>query len=119
MANPHRGEVTLEAGGATYRLAYTTNAMCELEDATGEPLARIVDRLNDPANPPGVKTLRLLLWAALIEHQDGMTVKDAGGICDAIGMTEVGDVIGRALAAAFPEPTASGKPKASKTASAG
>lgn len=115
MANAQRGEVSLRAGGGTYRLAYTTNAMCELEDATGEPLGRIVDRLNDPANPPGVKTLRLLLWAALIEHQDGLTVKDAGGICDAIGMAEVGDLIGQALGAAFPDSTgAAEKPKASK-----
>jgi hypothetical protein len=118
MANVHKGEVTMEAGGETYRLAYTTNAMCELEDATGESLGKIVDRLNDPANPPGVKTLRLLLWAALIEHQEDMTVKGAGGICDLIGMASVGEVIGKALQAAFPDASA-GKQTASKLKSAG
>ncbi|WP_439150831.1 GTA-gp10 family protein [Sulfitobacter sp.] len=118
MANAQKGEITLEAGGETYRLAYTTNAMCELEDATGEALGKIVDKLNDPSNPPGVKTLRLLLWAALIEHQEEMTVKQAGGICDEIGMARVGEVIGEALTAAFPE-SSGGKPKASKQKSAG
>jgi hypothetical protein len=119
MANTQRGHVTLEADGETYRLAFTTNAMCELEDAAGQPLGRIVESLNDPDNPPGMKTLRLLLWAALIEHHDGLTVKDAGGICDAIGMAKVGDVIGQALSAAFPDSRA-GKRTASKpTRSAG
>jgi len=115
MANAVKGEVTLEAGGETYRLSYTTNAMCELEDATGEPLGKIVERLSDDANPPGIKTLRLLLWGALIEHQEDITVKQAGGICDAIGMAAVGDVIGKALQAAFPDATPSGKTQASKS----
>lgn len=119
MANAQKGEVTLQAGGETYRLAYTTNAMCELEDAAGEPLGRIVDKLSDKENPPGLSTLRLLLWAALIEHQEDMTVKGAGRICDEIGMDVVGGVISQTLAAAFPEATeateaASGKLRASK-----
>ena len=114
MANAVKGEVTLEAGGETYRLAYTTNAMCELEDATGEPLGKIVEQLGDDANPPGVKTLRLLLWGALIEHQEDMTIKQTGRICDDIGMSAVGDVIGKALQAAFPDAASSGKTQASK-----
>lgn len=115
MANPHKGEVTLQAGGETYRLRFTTNAMCELEDATGKTISEIVADLSDEKTPPGLRTMRVLLWAALIEHQEGTTVKDAGKICDEVGMASIGALIGKAIQQAFPDVDEdAGKTKASK-----
>ena len=115
MANRERGTVTIAAGGKDYLLQFTTNAMCELEDATGKSITAVVAELSDEANPPGMKLLRTLLWAGLTEHQAGIDIKDAGAICDDIGMDKLGGVIGDALQAAFPEQDGkSGKAKASK-----
>lgn len=115
MANAQKGEVTLEAGGETYRLQFTTNAMCELEDATGKTINEVVAELSDADNPPGMKTMRVLLWAAMVEHREGVTIRDAGVICDEIGVGNVGELIGDAFQAAFPDGDGSaGKKKASK-----
>lgn len=115
MANAQKGEVTLEAGGETYRLQYTTNAMCELEDAAGKTINDLVAELGDEANPPGIKSMRVLLWAALVEHQEAITVKETGKIIDAIGIASVGSLIGESFKAAFPDgDEGEGKSKASK-----
>lgn len=114
MANAAKGEVTITAGGETYRLAFTTNAMCEVEDATGKSINAVLAEMSNPERV-GIRELRLLLWASLTEHHPDITIRDAGRICDEIGAGGVGDLIGRAVEQAFPpaEPTA-GKPKASR-----
>jgi hypothetical protein len=116
MANAQKGEVALEAGGETYRLQFTTNAMCELEEATGQSINLIIADLSDIDNPPGIRTMRVLLWAALTEHHSTLNLKDAGRICDEIGIAGVGEVIGKAFQAAFPDgDDDAGKKEASKT----
>lgn len=114
MANAAKGEVTIAAGGETYRLAFTTNAMCEVEGATGKSINTTLAEMSNPEKV-GIRDLRLLLWASLIEHHPDITIRDAGRICDELGAQAVGDVIGRVVEIAFPpaDPDA-GKPKASR-----
>ena len=71
MANPHRGEVTLDTSERTYKLSFSVNALCELEDALGKSVMEVVDELNATSDGPArisMKTLRVLIWAALIDH---------------------------------------------------
>lgn len=67
---------TIEAGGKSYRLAYTTNALCQLEDkADGVALANMaVRKVNS--------FIRYMFWAALIQHRPKTTVEEAGSIAD-------------------------------------
>lgn len=90
MANRERGEVPLEAGGKTYTLRLSHNALCELEALLSTPerpvsyqevLARILVRSR-------MVEFRALMWAALREFHPEMTVKDAGELIDAAGGPE-------------------------------
>lgn len=68
---------TIEAGGKSYRLAFTTNALCQLEDKVdGVTLANMaVQKVNN--------FLRYMFWAALISYRPKTTLADAGNIADA------------------------------------
>jgi len=125
MANKERGHVTLETGGATYRLSFSMNAMCELEDAFGKPFMEVAELLN-VAGLPKISDIRKLLWGAFTDHNPGFefcdkeTLRRVGEIANERGLTETMDLIGEAFQAAFPDPDGEvGKTKASKTTSAG
>lgn len=95
MANPHRGEVAFKAGEANYILVYSTNAICELEEALGKGLNAIV------ADMERLSTVRAILWAGLRSRQPDITMAGAGEIIDLCGVAAATEVIGRALNAAF------------------
>ena len=115
MANPFRGAVELKAGEQTYRLSYSINALCELEDAAGEPIAKLANSLNDPENVR-LTTVRNLIWAGLLDHHE-VTLKDAGEIATEAGIPAAMEAVGKALSLAFPEqPDASEKPRPRKAA---
>ena len=95
MANPHRGEVAFKAGDADYTLVYSTNAICELEEALGKGLNAIV------ADMERLSTVRALLWAGLRARQPDTTMVKAGEIIDLCGVAAATEAIGRALNAAF------------------
>ena len=95
MANPHRGEVAFKAGDANYTLVYSTNAICELEDAIGKGLNAIV------ADMERLSTVRAILWAGLRSRHSDITMAGAGEIIDLCGVAAATEVIGRALNAAF------------------
>ena len=102
MANPHRGEVAFKAGDADFTLVYSTNAICELEDALNRGLNAIV------ADIEKLSTVRALLWAGLRTRHPDTTMAGAGEIIDKTGVAAATEAIGRALNAAFPKPE--GKP---------
>lgn len=65
---------TVEAGGKSYRLCYTTNALCQLEDkADGMALANMAARRINGF-------IRYMFWAALIAYQPETTLEEAGDV---------------------------------------
>jgi hypothetical protein len=114
MANPHRGQVDLKAGEATYRLSFSINALCEIEDATGKSVNELAAEMG---GAPRLSLIRVLLWGALRDHHEEVTLKQAGEIAGEAGMAETGEAIGNAFALAFPdakEDPGSRPPKAGK-----
>jgi hypothetical protein len=101
MANPLKGEVTLKAGEALYTLVFSVNAICELEDDLGEPVAKIADKLNDPESLR-MTTVRALVWAALRDHHEGVDHKEAGAIASEAGIANCMEAIAKAFQLAFP-----------------
>lgn len=101
MANPLKGEVELKAGEESYTLTFSVNALCELEDHFGEPVAKIAQRLNDPDNLR-LSTVRALVWAGLRDHHDDVDIKEAGRVATAAGIPACVEAIGKALELAFP-----------------
>lgn len=103
MANPSRGQVPLIAGDKEYRISYGVNALCELEDAFGKSVQKIVDEdLSDDKNVR-MSSVRKVIWAGLIDSEPDITVIEAGNIADLATIPVCMEAISKAFALAFPE----------------
>lgn len=116
--NPHKGEVTFNAGEATYTLRFSIDAICALEEKLGRGILDIVAEMQSWAPPPAGETaaqakarigrlrmglVRAMFWAALRDHHPKIDMRQAGElIVPAGGMNEVVGLIGQALVLAFP-----------------
>lgn len=116
MANPHKGEVEFEAVGKTYKLRYSTNAICELEDKLDRSFTSIARDIVDAAKQPEkvrFGTLRAIFWAGLQDCHPDLSVKDAGDLMVEVGgVAEAMQLISEAFVLAFPaqEETKGGRP---------
>jgi hypothetical protein len=108
MANPIRGEVALEAEGQGYTLRLGINALVEIETALDIGIADVTTLFSGAGLKVG--NVRLVLWAALREHQPSMTLEQAGDIMNAVGLADTIAKLGEALQAAFPEAKGDKKP---------
>lgn len=97
MANPHRGEVEIEIEGKAYRLVFSTNAICEAEEVTNKSVLVLISTMDR------VSTIRAMFWAAIKEHQPGVSLKDAGNLMQQAGAGVVMRAVNEALALAFPK----------------
>jgi hypothetical protein len=113
MGNPHKGElsftlhqpspVAFDHGGKTYKLVFSANALCEMENLTGQPAIAAFADMGDPAKAR-ITTLRAALWAALKDNHPDLPLYRAGEIITGIGMAQASKLIGEAFALAFPSP---------------
>lgn len=113
MANPHRGSVALQAGDRAYTLSFSVNAICELEAELDKPVSEIIASIQDPKQLR-LSSVRALVWAALRDHHEDVTVKDAGIITTDAGIQVAVEKVGEAFKLAFPE--AKGKANPPKAA---
>ncbi len=111
MANPNRGGVSVRVGDDEWTFAFSINALCELEDHLGRPVPKIVDALGDPANLR-ITDVRALVWAGLLDHHEGTTLKEAGEVATKIGTVTCLEKVGKALEIAFPTKAAKNPRKA-------
>lgn len=65
-------EKHVEIAGREYKLCYSVNALCALEERAGGSLDGLMDRQ--------FSATRLLLWGALMQHQPNLSLADAGEI---------------------------------------
>ena len=100
MANSARGERTVEIDGAEFRLRFSINAICELEDQSDQTIEEIGSRLS--SGRAGVRDIRLLWWAALRDDHESVDLKGAGELVDRLGLESAITTIGEVLADAFP-----------------
>lgn len=143
MANPYKGEVAVEIEGKTYKLVFSANAQCEVEERLGRPwidIAMEIDgwlpkrKVADDGSPIDlsmdevmaaarkVKTslLRTLIWGALRDYHEEMSIKQAGWLMDnlppehngAIGL--ITKLFSRAMPEAEPEKENPRKPDSPK-----
>lgn len=117
MANREKGEVSFDAQGKTWTLRYSTNALCELEEATGHGAIELANSMADETKIR-ISDLRYMLWAGLTDKHDGITVKEAGRLMDALGMDKAGPLIGEAFQAAFPSGGEAGEAEKGKSEAA-
>lgn len=102
MANKERGEVSVEIDGKAYKLVYSTNALCELEDVLNRNVNSITAEVQDQSKVR-LKTLRAMFWAGLTEHHPEVDIKTAGDLMTVGGASAIMTKVGEAFRLAFPE----------------
>ena len=100
MSNSLRGEAPLVAGGETFTLVYDVNAFVEIEANTGLGFGALIATIQ---GDPSFTLLRQIICAGLQEKHPGTTLKDAGRIMSAAGLTELTRGLRDAMKAALPE----------------
>lgn len=117
MANRVKGERSLKALDQEWTLHFSTNALCELEDAlemSALVLAQKWGSLQQALAPagggeinmealPGFKEIRTFFRCGLSDHHPDVDDKTAGEIMDAVGLGESFVMILECLAASFPD----------------
>ena len=81
-------------------LRFDFNALASFEEQSGRSAL-------DPAvwNSPDAKTLRALLWAAMLHEDEALTIKAVGAMIHAGNVSYVSEKIQEASAASNPEPS--------------
>lgn len=103
MGNPHKGDVTFEAGGRSYTLRFSVDALCALEEVSGRGIVALSTELSD-MDRVSLTLLRKVVWAGLREHHPDIDMKSAGElIVEAGGLAAMMGVVGTALSRAFPQ----------------
>lgn len=93
-----RGRVEFEVQGKPAALHFTTNRLCRLEDITGRGVMDWAAALD--GGGMSIRDLRAL-FAAGLDTAEPATLDQAGDMIDGLGMAEAGELIGRAMMAAF------------------
>lgn len=95
-ANPQRGEVPFTADGVDWTLRYSTNALCAIEAMVGKPVPALVEELQAT---PSLTTMRAMFAGGV---KPAITQEQAGELIDTLGFDKAGELVGAALALAFP-----------------
>lgn len=98
MANRARGEISFRLGQDDYLVRLDINALCDVEDVTGKRISEIGRELLDPS----ASLLRALLWAGLRAGGHELSIGETGDLMRGLGLDRAGEVVGEAVAAAFP-----------------
>lgn len=106
MANAQKDEVLLVSSGKEYLLHFSLNSIIEVEAAAGTDINSVLAKLN--SNPPDFLTMRLLLWALLIDHQPEITQKEASKLMPQGGFPVLSKTLQRAISIAMPSDDGAG-----------
>lgn len=101
MANKEKGEVSLTCGNTEYTLRFSTNSLCELEDASGMGVMEIGEKFD--SGKFGIKDLRVILWAGLRDYHKELSMENVGEIIDVVTMEKAMEVTIQSFQLAFPE----------------
>lgn len=96
---------SIELGGRTRQLRFDLNALAELEDKLGRPVGEL------GAVVASVKTIRAMVWAALLHAEPELTEREVGSWISGENFAAVTERTVEALAQAFGS-TNGGPPRA-------
>lgn len=111
-----RRGVEFEAGETRHCLRFDVNALCELETEFGGTVEDVARRLSPEGGMPRVTDIRAAFRAGL--GIEGMTDRQAGDVMAEVGIPRAAQLIGEALALAFPEADAVEPAKGKRKAAA-
>jgi hypothetical protein len=101
MANPHKGEISVDLEGQTYTLALTLNAMVDVEALFGLSFDEVISLA---ATKGSATHLRALVWAMLRKHHPTITLEQAGDLVTGANLGHLSRTIARVVTASSPDP---------------
>jgi hypothetical protein len=120
MGNPHKGELSFEVDGKSYKLSFSANALCELEDALGKSLDEIISAMQ--SGKVRLAELRVMFWQALRDEDPERDLDFAKALLRKMPPPELGRLVGEAFVRALPDeesaPASPPKPGSQKRATA-
>lgn len=107
--NKHRGEFLLKLGKDEYKVCYSINALCSLEEITKKTVIEIGEILSHPEKL-SLNFARAFLWAGLQKYHPMTTIEGAGDLLEEHGMEMVVTKLVEGFATAFPQSNNSDRP---------
>lgn len=108
MANPHKGEVSLQAGDTVYNLHYDIDRFCELEEFMDRGAVDVLSEMGSWSKDPTkvrMSLARTIFWIGLREHHPDINLKAAGELMVTVGgIVVVINAITEGIQRAFPMP---------------
>lgn len=96
------GKLTL----GEYTLTLNVNALCDLEEAFGvDDVNEVLAKLALLQERPSLRTLRTIFAVAMRQEHPEVTERDAGNLISEFGIDKASEVLGEAIAQAFPDPS--------------
>lgn len=102
MANPHKGEVGFKVGEADYKLRFSADAICNLEEALGVGINEIGDIFQD-AKRMRLKMVRTMFGVAMADAQPGIDADKIAAAFRSLKPIEATGLVMRAFNLAFEE----------------
>ena len=112
MANKERGEVTIQAGDASYTIRLNNKQLCNLEDDMGLDIQAILGLFD--GKMPSMNQSRQIFRRGLAEHHGEKTLDEVSEIIDSADYMVLVAGLLSAIAGAFPTTTGSIKKKGKK-----
>lgn len=105
MANPERGEVSLDIGGTLYTLKSSINAAIEVEALFSQAEGRKVywNEVLDAVNAGSMAHKRAVFWAMLRTHQPAITLAQAGDLSDILDQQTLTTALADTVIAGSPD----------------
>lgn len=113
--NQLRGYKKIQIGDYEYTGRLSTNALCMLEELTGEDATSTLQTVasNVAAQKINFKAIRATLWASLTENHPQFKLQDCGPLLDQAGVVAIIRFLTELIAITFsaPEESAGDPPK--------
>lgn len=84
-----------------FTLRYDFNALCALEEKTGENILENFQEWQS-GKSPSMRQIRVYIWGGLLHNNPKVTLEDAGNAITEAGLQASMDAMTKALNAAFP-----------------
>ncbi len=93
--NPKRGEAKFKVGAKEYKIRFSLNVLCSLEEELGRPLTDLV--LEWSQEKVSLSDVRKMIRAALTPNHPEITLEGAGDLMEEAGLETVLEALTTAL----------------------
>lgn len=106
VANPDRGQLSMDVGGASYIMQLSPNALSIVKKETGLGLKGVIDAFQKANDDPDFELVMTLIWASMLDHHPDLTKEQAMSFYPDGGLEEIIEKVQELFRSAFPKQSA-------------